>query len=75
MIKYLIVVNGEIRHFFYFNEEDVIISSYFHYRKFYSNVSCYEISFDPDTEKFYTKNMKIEKKGKDRVDVYSDSGK
>ena len=73
MIKYLIVVNGEIKHFFYFNEKDVLISAYFDYRKFYSNVSCYEISFDSDTEKFYTKKMTI-KKGKDRVDVYSDSG-
>ena len=74
MIKYLIVVNGEIKHFFYLHEKDVLISAYFTYRKFYSDVSCYEISFDPDTEKFYTKKMTIEKKGKDRVDVYSDSG-
>ena len=30
--------------------------------------------YNPETETFYTKKMKIEKKGKDRVDVYSDSG-
>jgi len=74
MIKYLIIVNGEIKHFFYYNEKDVLISAYFNYRKFYQEVSCYEISFDPDTEKFYTKKMIIEKKGKDSIDVYSDSG-
>ena len=74
MIKYLIVVNGEIKHFFYQNEKDVLISSYFNYRKFYSDVSCFEIGFNPETETFYTKKMKIERKGKDRVDVYSDSG-
>lgn len=73
MIKYLIVVNGEIKHFFYLNEKDVLISSYFNYRKFYSEVSCFEISFDPDTEKFFTKKMTIEKKGKGNIDVYSNS--
>jgi len=62
MIKYLIVVNGEIKYFFYMNEKDDLISAYFNYRKLYSDVSCFEISFDPDTEKFYTKKVTIEKR-------------
>ena len=75
MIKYLIVVNGEIKHFFYLNEKDVLISSYFNYRKFYSDVYCFEIGYVPETKSFYTKELTIKKEGKVRTSVYSDSGK
>lgn len=64
MIKYLIVVNGTIKHFFYENEKDVLISSYFIYIKYYSDVICFEIGYAPETESFYAKKLKIEKKGK-----------
>ena len=64
MIKYVIVVNGTIKHFFYDNEKDVLISAYFHYRKYYSDVVCFEIGYAPETENFYTKKLNIEKKGK-----------
>ena len=64
MIKYLIIVNGTIKHFFFENEKDVLISSYFNYRKYYSDVVCFEIGYAPETESFYTKKINIEKKGK-----------
>ena len=64
MIRYIIVVNGTIKHFFYDNEKDVLISSYFNYRKYYSDVICFEIGYYPETETFYTKKLTIEKKGK-----------
>ena len=54
MIKYLIVVNGTIEHFFFENEKYVLISSYFNYRKYYSDVVCFEIGYAPETETFYT---------------------
>lgn len=64
MIKYVIVVNGTIKHFYYENEKDVLASSYFNYRKYYSDVICFEMNYAPETESFYFRKMLIEKKGK-----------
>ena len=63
MIRYIIVVNGTMKHFFYDNEKDVLISSYFNYRKYYSDVICFEIAYYPESESFSIMKMNIERKG------------
>ena len=65
--KYVIVVNGTIKHFFFENERDVLISAYKNYRKYYSDVLCFEIGYYPESESFYTRKMTIEFKEKGNV--------
>lgn len=61
MIRYLLVVDGEIRFSFFFNEVDELVKAYYNYKKYYNDVLAFEIGYAPETEKFYTKKLKIEK--------------
>ena len=61
MIRYLLVVNGQIRFSFFFNEVDELIKAYYDYKQYYNDVLAFEIGFAPESEKFYTKKLKIDK--------------
>lgn len=61
MIRYLLVVNGQIKFSFYFNEVDELFNAYYFAKKYYKDVLAFEIGYAPETEKFYTKKLKIEK--------------
>lgn len=61
MIRYLLVVDGQIRFSFFFNEVDELVKAYYNYTKYYNDVIAFEIGYAPETEKFYTKKLKIEK--------------
>lgn len=61
MIRYLLVVDGQIRFSFFFNEVDELVKAYYNYKKYYKDVIAFEIGYAPETEKFYTKKLKIEK--------------
>ena len=61
MIRYLLVVDGQIRFSFFFNEVDELVKAYYNYKKYYNDVLAFEIGYAPETEKFYTKKLKIEK--------------
>lgn len=61
MIRYLLVVDGQIRFSFFFNEVDELVNAYYIYKKYYKDVIAFEIGYAPETEKFYTKKLKIEK--------------
>lgn len=61
MIRYLLVVDGQIRFSFFFNEIDELVKSYYNYKKYYKDVIAFEIGYAPETEKFYFKKLKIEK--------------
>ena len=61
MIRYLLVIKGQIRFCFYNNEIDELISSYYNFKKYYSDVLAFEIGYSPETETIYTKKLKIEK--------------
>lgn len=61
MIRYLLVLNGQIRFCFFNNEIDELVTAYYNYKKHYSDVIAFEIGYSPETETFYTKKLKIEK--------------
>ena len=61
MIRYLLVVDGQIMFSFFFNEVDELVKAYYNYKKYYNDVIAFEIGYAPETEKFYTKKLKIEK--------------
>lgn len=61
MIKYLLVVNNQIRYAFFFNEIDELVSAYYNYKKYTRDVFAFEIGYVPETQKFYTKKLKIER--------------
>lgn len=61
MIRYLLVVDGQIRFSFFFNEVDELVKAYYNYKKYYNDVIAFEIGYAPETEKFYAKKLKIEK--------------
>ena len=48
MIRYLLVLNGQIRFCFFNNEIDELVTAYYNYKKHYSDVLAFEIGYSPE---------------------------